>query len=142
MFAAKICFYIRHHFSFFLMLIPGYDDYDYDYDFDTNTDIMHHLNNGKPIIFRKTRSRYEQSTNTGKRRLILYKALLNGQLVSRALIRGMCIIKNGFNPSKPFHRQSLIPINGDIEDDRIENLKWVPLLYSNFGPGAHPVFYN
>ena len=111
------------------MRIPGFENYDYDYDFETNTDILHNILTGNAIKFQKTKSRYEENTNTGKRRLIQYKACLCGRMVSRALIRGWCITENGFDSSKPFDRQSLIPINGNIEDDRIENLKWVPRIY-------------
>lgn len=111
------------------MLIPYYENYNYDYDFDTNSDIITNLRTGNTIKFQKKKSRGTYNTPTGIRHLISYRACLNGNMVNRALIRGWCITENGFDSSKPFDRQSLIPINGNIEDDRIENLKWVPRIY-------------
>jgi hypothetical protein len=112
------------------MLIPGFEQYDYEYDAKTGIDTIKNLRTGNAIKFMKTKSRFDENTITGKRRLILYKAKLDGKLVSRGIIRGWCLLENGLDRhSEPFRNKSLIPINGNIEDDRVHNLKWVPRLW-------------
>lgn len=122
------------------MLIPGYEAYDYEYDVETGIDTIKNLRTGNAIKFTKTKSKFDVNTSTGKRRLIFYKARLDGQMVSRGIIRGWCLLENGLDrDSKPFRNQSLIPINGNIEDDRVVNLRWVPRLW--FSCGMYVQFY-
>jgi hypothetical protein len=106
----------------FLMLIPGHEDYDYVYDFETKTDTIQRLKTGNFIKFSKQKSVHEYDLPTGKRRRVIYVAKLNGRAIQRGWIRATCLVPNPY----PSHwTTTIVAINGNGEDDSVENLAYV-----------------
>lgn len=101
------------------MLIPGHENYDYVYNFETKIETIKNLHTNKYIKFDKLTTREFGEPFT------FYLICLDGCMVDRAQLRGLCVVENPFLITHPFRITTLIKINKNNEDDTIENLKWV-----------------